>query len=65
MLGNRAFGVMSVIAGIILNNLAYLIDVVRGVHNGFIYLGNNGVLAAIAGVALILFGMFVLLRSGR
>ncbi|MPY71192.1 MAG: hypothetical protein GEU92_14015 [Alphaproteobacteria bacterium] len=64
MLRNRALGVLSVTAGIVLNNLAYLIDIVRGVHNGFIYFGDNALLTAIAGVALILLGMFVLMRAG-
>jgi hypothetical protein len=56
MLKNRTFGILAVAA-------AYLYDILRGAHNGFIYLGSNGVIVALAGVALILLGTFVLMRS--
>lgn len=63
MLKNRSFGVASIVAGIVLNNFAYLVDVLRGTHDGFIYLGDKGVVAALAGIGAILLGMFVLLRT--
>jgi membrane associated rhomboid family serine protease len=64
MLKNRTFGMLSVVAGIIVNNFAYLYDVMRDAHSGYIYLGSKGVIAAVVGVALVLLGAFVLMRSG-
>ena len=63
MLRNRTFGMLSVIAGIVVNNFAYLYDVIRGVHSGYIWLGPKGIIVAVIGVALILLGAFVLMRS--
>lgn len=62
MLKNRTFGILSIIVGIIVNNLAYLIDLFRDTHSGYIYLGSNGILVAVVGVILILLGTFVLMR---
>ncbi|MEX2454938.1 MAG: hypothetical protein WD470_09555 [Rhodospirillaceae bacterium] len=62
MLKNRTFGILSIVAGIIVNNVAYLVDVMRDTHSGYIYLGSNGILVAVVGVILIVLGTFVLTR---
>ena len=63
MLKNRSFGIAAIAVGIFVNNFAYLWDVIRGIHAGFIYLGQNGIVVALVGVALILLGTYVLARS--
>jgi len=56
-------GIWAIIVGIVLNNMSYLIDLVKD-HTGVIILGILSLGGIVVGIALILGGMLMLLRSG-
>jgi len=62
MARDRTIGIWAIIAGIVLNNMSYLIDLVKD-HTGVIILGILSLGGIVAGIALTLGGMFMLLRS--
>ena len=64
MARNRTIGIWAIIVGIVLNNMSYLIDLVKD-HTGVIILGMLSLGGVVAGIALILVGMFMLLKSGN
>ena len=64
MARNRTMGIWAIIVGIVLNNMSYLIDLVKD-HTGVIILGMLSLGGVVAGIALILAGMFMLLKSGN
>ena len=64
MARNRTIGIWAIIVGIVLNNMSYLIDLVKD-HTGVIILGMLSLGGVVAGIALILAGMFMLLKSGN
>ena len=63
MARNRTIGIWAIILGIVLNNMSYLIDLVKD-HTGVIILGMLSLAGVVAGIALVLAGMFMLLRGG-
>ena len=64
MARNRTIGIWAIIVGIVLNNMSYLIDLVKD-HTGVIILGMLSLGGVVAGIALILAGMFMLVKSGN
>jgi hypothetical protein len=64
MLENRALGIWAIIVGVVLNNLAYAIDLMKD-DTGVIIMGTKSLLGVLVGIALILYGLFVLLRRGE
>ena len=65
MFKNRSFGVFLVILGVLVNNYAYLTDIVGDTHNGFIFMGGKGILAACLGLLCIFIGVTTLLRESK
>jgi len=63
MARDRMIGIWAIIVGIVLNNMSYLIDLVKD-HTGVIILGILSLGGIVVGIALILGGMLMLLRSG-
>jgi len=59
---NRTIGIWLIIAGIVLDNVSYLIDLMKD-HTGVIILGLLSLSGIVAGIALILGGMFLLVRG--
>lgn len=58
---SRAQGVWAIIAGICINNLSYLVDLAKD-HTGVIILGPLSLTGIAAGIALVLLGIFMLVR---
>ena len=64
MFANWNFGIALVVVGVILNNIAYLMDLIRGdVGPGMIYLGSNGIIGVLVGIVLIVAGLVVMARA--
>lgn len=63
MTKKRSLGVVLVILGVLVNNYAYLTDIVGNSNEGLIYVGWHGTLAILAGLASIAAGVIVLLRA--
>jgi hypothetical protein len=59
---NAKWGLVLILVGVILNNYAYLHDVVTEKHNGYIYLGARGVAAVLVGIVVIAIGAWVAAR---
>ena len=59
---SRSIGIWSIVAGIVLNNLSYLVDLMKD-HSGVIMLGLMSAGGIVVGIGLVLYGMFVLLRA--
>ena len=60
---NRSLGVVLIILGILVNNYAYMTDLVGNSHEGLIYLGWRGIVAAILGLLAVALGVISLLRA--
>ncbi|MGB0631982.1 MAG: hypothetical protein ACPGRZ_14940 [Alphaproteobacteria bacterium] len=56
-------GVVLIILGILVNNYAYMTDLVGNSHEGLIYLGWRGIAAAILGLLAVALGVISLLRA--
>jgi len=63
MAKNRSLGVILIILGVLVNNYAYLTDVVGNTHEGLIFMGWKGILAAVLGLLGVFLGMMALLRA--
>lgn len=64
MTKQRSIGVVLVILGVLVNNYAYLTDIVGNSNEGLIYVGWHGALGIAAGIASIAAGVLILLRAG-
>lgn len=62
---NRSLGVLLIILGVLINNYAYITDIVGNTHEGLIYMGWRGAVVAVAGLVAIVLGVMALLRSPR
>lgn len=62
LLENRTLGVWAIIIGVVVNNLAYAIDLMKD-DTGVILMGTRSFLAVLVGIVLVLYGMFVLVRK--
>lgn len=60
---NRSLGVVLIILGVLMNNYAYVTDIVGNTHEGLIYVGWKGVAAAVCGLVAIALGVILLLRA--
>jgi len=65
MENNRSLGVVLIILGVVVNNFAYVTDIVGNSHEGLIYLGPRGIAAAVLGLLAIALGVLCLLRASR
>tara|TARA_R110000868_G_scaffold29889_6_gene111001 strand:+ start:16638 stop:16859 length:222 start_codon:yes stop_codon:yes gene_type:complete len=63
MAKNRSLGVVLIILGVLVNNYAYVTDIVGNSHEGLIYMGSRGIIAAGLGLLAIAFGVVSLLRA--
>ena len=62
---NRSLGVVLIILGILVNNYAYMTDIVGNTHDGLIYMGWRGILAAVLGLLAVALGVVALLRASN
>jgi hypothetical protein len=60
---NRSLGVVLIILSILVNNYAYMTDLVGNSHDGLIYMGWRGIVAAILGLLAVALGVISLLRA--
>lgn len=61
----RSLGVILIILGVLMNNYAYITDIVGNTHEGLIYLGWHGMVAAALGLVAVFLGTATLLRAGK
>lgn len=62
MARDRTIGILAVTAGIVVDNMSYLVDLIKD-RTGVIILGDLSVSGIVVGIGLILGGMILLLRS--
>jgi hypothetical protein len=62
---NKSLGVVLIILGILVNNYAYLTDIIGNTHEGLIFMGWKGFVAAALGVLSVTIGVMALLRDGK
>lgn len=65
MTKNRSLGVILIILGVLVNNYAYVTDIVGNTHEGLIYMGWRGFVAALLGLAAVFLGVVSLLRASN
>ena len=65
MAKNRSLGVVLIILGVVVNNYAYVTDIVGNSHEGLIYMGSRGITAAVLGRLAIAVGVVALLRTDK
>ena len=65
MAKNRSLGVVLIILGVLVNNYAYVTDIVGNSHEGLIYMGSRGIAAAVLGLLAIALGVVALLRASK
>ncbi|CAN0592238.1 unnamed protein product [Laminaria digitata] len=65
MTKNRSLGVVLIILGVVVNNYAYVTDIVGNSHEGLIYMGSKGIAAALLGLLAIALGVVALLRASK
>lgn len=65
MTKNRSLGVVLIILGVLVNNYAYVTDIVGNSHEGLIYMGSRGIAAAVLGLLAIALGVVSLLRATK
>lgn len=65
MAKNRSLGVVLIVLGVLVNNYAYVTDIVRNFHEGLIYMGSRGIAAAVLGLLAIMLGVVSLLRTNK
>ena len=65
MAKNRSLGVVLIILGVLVNNYAYVTDIVGNSHEGLIYMGPRGITAAVLGLLAIALGVVALLRTDK
>lgn len=63
MAKNRSLGIVLIILGVLVNNYAYVTDIVGNSHEGLIYMGSKGIMAAILGLLAIALGVVSLVRA--
>jgi hypothetical protein len=63
MAKSRSLGVVLIILGVLVNNYAYVTDIVGNSHEGLIYMGSRGIVAAILGLLAIALGVVSLIRA--
>ena len=60
---SRRSGLVLLLIGVLINNYAYLHDIVWQRHEGYIYLGWKSVLAIVVGLAAIAIGAWLACRK--
>lgn len=65
MAKNRSLGLVLIILGVLVNNYAYVTDIVGNSHEGLIYMGSKGVIAALLGLLSIALGVVLLMRATK
>ena len=65
MAKNRSLGVVLILLGVLVNNYAYVTDIVGNSHEGLIYMGSRGILAALLGLLAIALGVVSLIRASN
>lgn len=65
MAKKRSIGILLIILGVLINNYAYMTDIVGNTHEGLIYMGWKGIVAAALGLMAIFFGTILLLRASE
>lgn len=65
MAKNRSLGIVLIILGVLVNNYAYVTDIVGNSHEGLIYMGSKGILAALLGLLAIALGVVALVRASN
>ena len=59
----HSLGAVLIILGILVNNYAYMTDLVENSHDGLVYLGWRGIVAAVLGLLAVALGVVSLLRA--
>lgn len=62
MARDRTIGMWAIIAGVVVDNTSYLVDLIKD-HTGVIILGDLSVAGIVVGIGLILGGMVLLVRQ--
>ena len=65
MAKSRSLGVVLIILGVLVNNYAYVTDIVGNSYEGLIYMGSRGIVAAILGLLAIALGVVSLIRAAN
>ena len=65
MAKSRSLGVVLVILGVLVNNYAYVTDIVGNSHEGVIYMGSRGIVAAVLGLLAIALGVVSLIKAAN
>lgn len=65
MTKKRSLGVLLIILGVLVNNYAYVTDIVGNTHEGLIYVGWKGMVAAALGLIAIFLGTVSILRANN
>ena len=65
MAKNRSLGLVLIILGVLVNNYAYVTDIVGNSHEGLIYMGSKGIIAALLGLLSIALGVVLLMRASN
>lgn len=65
MAKSRSLGVVLIILGVLVNNYAYVTDIVGNSHEGLIYMGSRGIAAAVLGLLAIALGVVSLIRAAN
>jgi hypothetical protein len=62
---SKSLGVVLIILGVLVNNYAYVTDIVGNSHEGLIYMGSRGIVAAVLGLLAIALGVVSLIRAAN
>jgi|TARA_R110002072_G_scaffold36053_17_gene106170 hypothetical protein len=62
-MSQKTIAFMVIAAGVVLNNYAYLHDLLVAKHNGYIIMGVKSGIAALVGISLIGLGSYLLAKS--
>jgi hypothetical protein len=62
---NTMWGLLLILAGVVLNNYAYLHDVVTEKHDGYVYVGSRAVVAVLVSITVIAVGAWLATRRAR
>ena len=65
MAKNQSLGLVLIILGVLVNNYAYVTDIVGNSHEGLIYMGSKGIIAALLGLLSIALGVVLLMRAAN
>jgi hypothetical protein len=59
------WGLLLILVGVVLNNYAYLHDIVTEKHDGYVYVGSRAVVAVLVSLVVIAIGAWLAARKPR